>query len=199
MTKKEFLTQLRKRLQGLPKDDLEERLMFYGEMLDDRVEEGLSEEEAVLAIGTIDEIVRQVIADIPLVRLAKERISSKRRLKAWEIVLLVLGSPVWLSLCIAALAVLFAIYVTIWSVVVSLWAADVSLAVCAIGSVPVCVIFAAGGNGAAGLAMLAAGVVCAGLSILLFYGSKATTKGILKLTKKIAMRVKLCFMKKEEA
>ena len=45
MNKQEFLAELRRGLSGLPRDDIEERLSFYGEMLDDRIEEGLSEEE----------------------------------------------------------------------------------------------------------------------------------------------------------
>ena len=49
MNKQEFLSQLRKGLAGLPQNDIEERLAFYGEMIDDRIEEGLSEEEAVSA------------------------------------------------------------------------------------------------------------------------------------------------------
>ena len=61
-------------------------------MLDDQMEEGLSEEEAVAAVGPVDEIVRQIIADTPLAKLAKERMRPRRQLKAWEIVLLVLGS-----------------------------------------------------------------------------------------------------------
>ena len=44
----------------------------------------------------------------------------RRQLKAWEIVLLVLGSPLWLSLGLAAIAVIFAFYVVLWSVSVSL-------------------------------------------------------------------------------
>lgn len=47
MNKQEFLVKLRKGLSGLPKEDIEERLTFYSEMIDDRMEEGLSEEEAV--------------------------------------------------------------------------------------------------------------------------------------------------------
>ncbi len=199
MTKQEFLAQLRKGLSGLPKDDIEDRLMFYSEMIEDRTEEGLSEEEAVFAVGTIDEIVQQVIADIPLAKIAKERIVPKRHLKAWEIALLSLGSPIWLSLGIAAIAVILAIYVSFWSVIVSLWAIFASLAVCAVCSVPACVIFTAGGSGASGVAVLAAGIVCAGLSILMFYGCKVTTKGILILTKKIATWIKNCFIKKGEA
>ena len=106
MNKQEFLTELREGLSGLPQDDIEERLAFYGEMLDDRIEEGLSEDAAVAEIGDADEIVRQTVADIPFAKLAKERIKPKRRLKAWEIILLALGSPVWLSILIAAAAVI---------------------------------------------------------------------------------------------
>ena len=47
MTKQAFLAALGERLVGLPQKDIEERLTFYSEMIDDRMEEGLSEEEAV--------------------------------------------------------------------------------------------------------------------------------------------------------
>ncbi len=33
MNKQEFLTDLRKALSGLPQDDIEERIAFYGEMI----------------------------------------------------------------------------------------------------------------------------------------------------------------------
>ncbi len=198
MSKQEFLARLRKGLSGLPQDDIEERLTFYGEMLEDRMEEGLSEEEAVAAIGGVDEIVRQTIADVPFARIAKERIKPKRHLKAWEIVLLVLGSPIWLSLGIAAAAVVFSLYTCLWAVIISLWAVFGALAICAVGSVPGCVIFAVGGHGASGLALLSAGIVCAGLSILLFCGSKETTKGVFMLTRKMTVWTKNCCIRKGE-
>lgn len=199
MNKRDFLAGLRKGLSGLPQADIEERLTFYAEMLDDRMEEGLSEEEAVAAIGDIDEIVRHTVADTPLSKIAKERIRPKRRLRAWEIVLLVLGSPIWLSLGIAAAAVVIAVYVSLWAVIVSLWAIFAALAVCAVGSVPVCVILASRGNAASGLALLAAGLVCAGLSIFMFFACKKATQGILALTKKITIHIKNRFIGKEEA
>ena len=199
MSKQEFLAQLRKGLSGLPQDDIEERLTFYSEMIEDRMEEGLSEEDAVAAAGSVDEIVAQVIADTPLAKIAKERIKPKRRLKGWETVLLVLGSPIWFSLAVAAFAVLFSLYVSLWAVIISLWAVFVSLAACAVGGVLACVIFAAGGSGASGVAMLAAGIVCAGLTVFLFYGCRAAAKGALRLTKNVAIRIKNCFIRKEEA
>lgn len=199
MNKQEFLDGLRKGLSGLPQADIEERLTFYGEMLDDRIEEGLSEEEAVAAAGSVNEIVRQTVADIPLAKIAKERIKPKRCLKAWEIVLLALGSPIWISLGVAAAAVIFALYVTVWSVIASFWSVFASLAVCAAAGVPMCVVFVAGDSGAAGIAVLSAGIVCAGLSVFMFFGCLQATKGILFLTKKFAIWLKNCFIKKEEA
>ena len=198
MNKQEFLSVLRKGLSGLPQDDIEERLTFYGEMIDDRMEEGLSEEEAVAAIGEVSEIARQAVADTPLAKIAKERIRPKRRLKTWEIVLLALGSPIWLSLAIAAAAILFAVIVSLWSVILSLWAVFASLAVSAVAAVPTGAFFAVGGHGAAGLAMLSAGLVCAGLTILLFFGCMGAMKGILRLTKKITLWTKDRFIKKED-
>ncbi len=51
MSKQEFLAQLKDGLSGLPQSDIEERVAFYEEMIDDRIEEGLSEEQAVSEIG----------------------------------------------------------------------------------------------------------------------------------------------------
>ena len=82
MNKQEFLAGLRKGLSGLPQTDMEECLTFYAEMLDDRIEEGLSEEEAVAAAGAVEEIVRQTVDETPLAKIAKERVRPKRHLKA---------------------------------------------------------------------------------------------------------------------
>lgn len=199
MSKQEFLAQLRKGLYGLPQDDIEERLAFYNEMIEDRKEEGLSEEEAVLAVGSIDEIVKKVVTDIPLTKIAKERIKPKRQLRALEIILLALGSPIWLSLGFAVFAVLLSLWVVLLSLMLSVWAIFVSIASCSVGGILSCIIFIIGANVASGVAMLAAGIVCAGLSIFMFYGCKSATKGTLLLTKKMAICIKNCFLRKEVA
>lgn len=199
MRKQEFLDALRIKLSGLPKQDVEERLAFYSEMIDDRMEEGRTEEEAVSEIGFVDEIVAQIIADIPFTKIAKQKIKPKRRLKAWEIVLLALGSPIWFSLAVAAFAVILSLYVVLWSVIISLWAIFGSLVGCTFGSIVAGIGFALGGYGLTGIAIIGAGIVCAGLSIFLFFGNRAATKGTFLLTKKIALGIKKCFVKKENA
>ena len=197
MNKQEFLTRLRVGLTGLPQEEIAERVSFYHEMIDDRVEDGLPEEEAVAEIGPVETVIRQIVAETPLPKLVKEKMKSNRRLRAWEIVLLVLGAPIWLSLLIAAAAVVFSIYVVIWALIVSLWAAELALAVSALGCLAGGVVLLCQGDGTRGLLAVAAALVLAGLSVFGFYGCKAVTKGAAKLTKKIALGIKSLFLRKE--
>lgn len=197
MKRLEFLLQLRERLSCLPQDDMEERLTFYNEMIDDLLEEGLSEQEAVAQIGNVNEIASQILQDTPLSTLVKERIKPKQRMKPWQIVLLAVGSPLWFSLLMAALAVGICLYTVLWVLVICLWAVFAAVAACALGGMVGGGIFAASGNRLAGIATIGAAIVCAGVSIFLFCGCKAATKGAARLTGKIISATKRCFMKKE--
>lgn len=196
MTKIAFLMSLHDKLSGLPRDEVEERLAFYSEMIEDRMEEGLSEEEAVTAIGSVDEIAEQIASDIPFTKIAKEKIKSCRKLRAWEIVLLVLGSPVWLALLIAAFAVIISAYAVLWSVIVSFWAVFTSVAACSFCGIVAGVVFAVCSDALTGIALVGGSVVCAGLAIFLFFGCKAATKGTVCLTKHIAAKIKKDFTQK---
>lgn len=198
MRKQEFLAELEARLFGLPQDDIGERLTFYSEMIDDQMEEGLSEEDAISGIGSVDEIVSQIIAEVPFAKIVREKIKPKHARKAWKSVLLALGSPLWIPLFIAAFAVIFAAYVVVWSFIVSLWAIEVSVAACSLVGIFNVVVFLIRGNAATGIAMLGAGAFFAGLSILLFFGCKQATQYILHLTKKMAVGVKSMFVGKED-
>ncbi len=199
MHKQEFLAQLRKGLSGMPQDDIEERLVFYSEMVDDRMEEGLSETEAVSAIGTVNDVVSQILLETPFPRLVKEKIKPGRALRSWEIVLLICGFPVWFPLLIAACAMVLAVYLVVWSVMIALWATEASLWVGVLGGMVSAAIFTIRGYGLTGIVMLSAGLCCAGLSIFLFFGCKAATKGICRLTRKAVLWMKSRFVGKEEA
>ena len=197
MTKEEFKRALSAALSGLPAQDVAERVNFYSEMIDDRMEEGFSEEAAVGEMGPISDIVSEIIAQTPLMHIVKDKIKPKRRLGAWEIVLLILGAPIWLSLIISAFAVFLSLYVSLWSLIVSLWASFASLAACAPAALLLGIGFACGGHLLSGIAVFGAGLVCAGLSIFMLLACKSATKGVLVLTGKIALGIKKCFIKGE--
>lgn len=198
MRKQEFLRALKEKLSGLPKQDVEDRISFYGEMIDDRVEEGLTEEQAVSEIGSVDEIASQIIADIPLLKIAREKMKPNRRLKAWEIVLLAVGSPIWLSLLIAAVAVVISLYAALWSIVISLWAVFASLLGCSFGGLIGGTVIALLSNPPTGIALIGAGFACAGIAIFLFFGCREATKGTAKLAKAIVLGIKKAFVRKED-
>ena len=198
MNKEEFLSELRRKISGLPHEDIEERIAFYSEMIDDRMEDGLPEEEAVAGIGTVDGIVEQIMSEIPLSKLVREKVKSKRSLKAWEIILLVLGSPVWLPILISVLAIVLSLYVIIWAVAVCIYAACFSMAAGAVGGIAGLFISLFKGDPAVALFSLGAAAVCAGLAILLLYVSVWITKLILKMTKRIILGIKTSFVGKEE-
>ena len=184
MTKTEFLEALKKKLSSVPEAELGEPLSFYSEMIDDRIEDGLSEEEAILNIGSVESVALQILEDIPLSKIAKEKIKKRRRLKAWEIVLLAVGSPIWFSLLVALFAVAVSLYALLWSAVVSLWAVFGALIGCAVGGILGGISFSIFCDALVGIALAAAGIACGGIAIFFFFGCSAATDGVIRLTKK---------------
>lgn len=189
MNKMQFLLELDKMLSQLSETEKVDWLRFYSEMIEDRMEEGLSEEEAVAAIGTVRDIAAQITADQPAV-------TAKKR-NPWMVLLLILGSPIWIAILASLFAVVLTLYISLWAIVISLWAVFASLAACGLAGVAGGIGFACGGHVLPGIALSGAGLVCAGLAILLFFGCRAATKGTAILGKKIFILIKKCFRKKE--
>lgn len=194
MNKQQFLSALRARLTQLPPQDIEKSLDFYAEMIDDRIEEGLTEEEAVSAMGDIEEIAAQILMDTPLPRLVRAKLRPSRTLRTWEIILLILGSPVWLPLLLAAAIVVLAVYIVIWSVVVVLYAVELSLAATTVASIFGAILLAVTAQGIQALLFVGMGLICAGTALLFFFVCKVTTIALAKLTRNIARAVKRKFI-----
>lgn len=183
MTKQEFLDTLKSGLSGLPKGAVDDRVNFYSEMIDDRMEDSLGEEEAVAEIGNVDDIIAHIISETPLLQIVKEKVNKKRKLRTWEIVLIILGFPVWFPVLLSVLVVILALYLCLW-VVFLCFALS---ALCAILS---SVLMIYEGVVYQALLILSGGLVCAGLSILMFYVCILSTKGIVLLLKKTVLNIK---------
>lgn len=199
MKKNDFLWGLAEGLRGLPPEDLERWVDYYREMIDDRMDEGLSEEEAVADLGSLEEIRDQILTETPLPRLVKESVRPRRKLRAWEILLLVLGSPVWLPLLAAAVIVAASVYLSVWAVLLSLYAADLAVAVTGLAGGVALVQMLMAGQTAEGILFLGAGLVCIGLAILLFFGFNQLTKGLVWVTKRALLALKNSFVRKGSA
>jgi len=193
MTKSEFLAALENGLAALPREDREKSLDYYSEMIDDRIEEGMSEQEAVEAVGSAEELAAGIVAEAapPEPEAAPEPAQTaepeqRRRMGAWTIVLLILGSPVWLPLLLAGAAVVAAVYVVMWAVVISLYALTLSFAAGALSGVLVGIVHLVSGKAAQALTLIGLGLACAGFAILAFHLSNLTARGVLAVGKRIA-------------
>ena len=195
MTKSEFLSALENRLSGLPKDDVQKSIDYYGEIIDDRMEEGLTEEETVAAVGSVEEIASQILKDTPLVKLVKEKVRPSRT----QIILLILGSPVWLPLLLTVVILILTAYIVLWVVILSLYAVDLCVAAGAVAGIIGSFLWIPAGNMVQFAFVLGLGLVCAGGTVLLFFGFNQITKGICRLSKWILLRLKSCFVRKGEA
>ena len=197
MDKKEFLSALEAQLAGLPEADRQSSLDFYAEMLDDLMEGGMTEAEAVASLGSVDAIAEEILMDTPLPKLIKAKMKPKRRMRAWEIVLIAVGSPVWLPLLIALFAVALSLYITLWAVVLSLYAADLAFAVSAPAGIITAIALFVSGKPTAALLFLGAGLVLAGLTVLWLLLCNLTAKGVWQLGKLTLRGIKACFIRKE--
>ena len=182
MTKSEFLWQLSRALKNVSERDREDALAYYREMIEDRMESGMSEEEAVAALGAPADAAKDIMCRLPLPTLIKNKCKEKSTWHMWEVVLLILGSPVWLSLLVCILACVAVVYICLWTVVLALWACAVSLCV---GGVVLVVAGVVSFYGAAGTALLNIGVglIAVGGGLLLFFISPIVTRIMIRLSK----------------
>ncbi len=125
MTKQEFLSELERALGKLPHAEVEQALAFYDEAISDRIEDGLSEAEALAGLGPVDEIAAQIAAETPPIPRAIARANTGSR--TLNIVLLAVFSPIWIPVVLALAAAALAVYVAIWAVIAALWAVDAVL------------------------------------------------------------------------
>ena len=199
MNKKEFLDNLRAALAGLPESDLEERLGFYEEMIDDRIDEGCSEEEAIARLGTVEQIIEQIAAETPLSALVKKKIKNRRRMRTWEIVLLSVGSVVWAPVLLSLIAGAIVLYAVLWSLVACVYAVQAAFGGGALAGIVHGVVQIVSSNVWGGIVLIGASLVLAGFTIFMIFACKWATLGTIRLTKKMILGIKSRFIRKERA
>ena len=194
MTKKEFFALFRQELSGLPKDDLEERVSFYEEIINDKMDEGKTEEEAIAELDSVQTIVEQIANETSLVKLVKEKYKPKRSLRGWEIVMLILGFPLWFPLLITALLLLFVFYLLTWLISIVVWAVEIAF-VAAGASGIVCFIGSLLDNNT-NITLLGMGIAGIGGAILFAFVCYYAFKLNLKISKELFLGIKKSFMRK---
>ena len=95
-------------LHSLPREERYRTLGYYDELIDDRMEDGQSEEDAVASLGEPQQVAREILGE------EEPAPSTSRGRRVWLIVLLVLGFPLWGSLLLVAAIVLLCLYICLF-------------------------------------------------------------------------------------
>ena len=181
MNKQELLQALEAKLNGLPDQDIKKACEYYSEMIDDKIEDGLSEADADAAHGSVDQIAAQTLSGISLPTLV--------------IILLILASPIWIPLLAAAICLFLSVYLILWTLVISLYAIVISFATGAIGCIAAGIVLLFNQQITHGILYIGLGIICSGITVLMSLLAGEASKASIKLSKKLLIKIKLCFVK----
>ena len=165
MTKHEFLKRLEKAIRKLPKEERNRFLSYYKEMIEDRVEDGLTEEQAVAEREDIS-----VIAD----RILKELKQKKKKGWIWAAI----SSPIWVPVLAVGVCAACAVVLAVYGCVIALILCGPASCIGLTGTI-------IEGDIASGVFTLGVGLALMGIGLLLLgpvnRGAKATTSAIKRL------------------
>ena len=162
MNKREFLRKLRLNLFSISHEEREKAIAYYEEMIDDAIDDGMSEEAAVASMGSIQDAVKNIKED------ATAHGKRVRKIGPWGIALLILGFPLWFPLLIAFGSVLLSIYCAAWGVIISFVAVAICMTLCIIPGI-IMLIVAFPVQPMAGLFGFGASLICTAIGLLLVY------------------------------
>ena len=173
MNKQEFLSALARELDSLPREEREQTLTYYGELIDDRLEDGQDEGEVTQSLGIPKAVAQALLGE-------EQPQLPNRGLRVWVIVLLVLGFPLWGSLLLTAAVMVLCVFLCLFLPAFVLGVLALSLLAGAVlGAVGTPFLIADTGL-AAGLFQLGLAIGMLGLAALcalgFWYTGKATAK-----------------------
>ncbi|MBS1348539.1 MAG: DUF1700 domain-containing protein [Firmicutes bacterium] len=198
MDKRTFLDGLRTALVSLPASEIDKTVAYYEEMIDDRIEDGMSEEEAVASMEPIGVLAQRIINDTPAVNRAVRKAKQSSVPAVIWVLLAILGLPIWLPLMCLAFGLIISVFALLFGLIISLIAIVLGLS---IGGI-VGIVFALCHLGVSGMSAVFAVGLCLigiGLGILLAFPIAYLIKGIWSGIKALGRKIGSLFTRQEAA
>lgn len=171
-------------------------MAFYDEMILDRMEEGMSEEEAVATLDAPGVVAEAILDDLPAVPRAMAKTRRKSRVLLW--VLVILGFPVWGALLAAAAITVMSFYAVVWIFVAVVWGISAMLVLACPVFVLLAVCGVITGHPAYTLAQFGASLVALGIGLLLVRAAYELTRGVALLSAAVVRRAVSPFVKRRD-
>jgi uncharacterized membrane protein len=191
MNKAEFLNELTLCLQDMNDTERNKFVVYYDEMISDYMENGMKEEIAVNKIGIPKKIAEELINNNDNVRIDLPSSGNK----VLNRVLTIIGFPLWGSVLLSVILLVFSIYVLIWCVPFAAAAGSVGFLASSIlgiiGSPFVMV-----RNISVGMMQHGTGIASIGISLLLGIVTIQLSKKFVVITKNFNRKLTALFKKK---
>ncbi|WP_294346582.1 DUF1700 domain-containing protein [uncultured Clostridium sp.] len=191
MTKTTFIDTLRELLQSLNEDECNKFISYYEEIIEDYKESGLTEEEVIKKIGTPQSIADNILSEQDSINIKVPSLSSK----ILNVILLILGFPLWGSLLLALVLLILSAYIIIWCIPFTTGVSSIAFFVSALISI-IGSPFMMADVLTVGIVQLGLGVSSVGLSILLGCITIYLSKKLVVITKKLTFKIFKSFNKK---
>lgn len=126
MTKEVFIICLKDELKDIEVSELNKSIVFYEEAISDRMEDGMTEEEAVRDLGLITDIVNSIKEDAKTKnkitqytnKVVNKVKSTDNRNILW-IVVLIIASPMIFSVIVTIGSLIFSVYATLFGLIIA--------------------------------------------------------------------------------
>lgn len=200
MKKEEFLKKLKEELENANINNTNDIIEYYEEIIDDKIEEGITEKEAVSSIGSIDTIIKNELLDRPMTTIIKEKVKDKKEkaekngTKPLLIALIILGIPVWVPLLIGLIGIIIGILCSVFGIIIALFASILGIGIASIACLFTCIVSIFTNSGHITLMVFSVGLILAGLVMLLIPFSALITKGIINIIKTLIKGIKKIFV-----
>ena len=185
MNKHVFLKKLGEQLADLPREDVERLVEFYAELIDDKVENGETEGQAVANLGPIEEIIEGLHSESQENFIWQQRVDNGRKADGYgaRLAVTICAFPIWLPL-----------YLSAWTVIASLYISAVACGLAgAVFLIPSMIIMLQ--SAAVGFFQIGTCLAAAGFGIFLFVGTNYLTKYFLKCNRFFYNGIRYSFRK----
>lgn len=200
MNKNTFISQLSKKLRGLPKADYDDAMNYYVEyFLDAEIDDTT---DVTPLIGSVDDVAAKILEECSFKQF--EKVEKEGGVKnstkgIWYVLLGIFAAPIAFPLALTAVILVFTLLIVVGALIVSFIAASVGVAIAGLCAIPA-IFWAETGS----QAMVILGFACVAIAIgtmlcIAFYKiGELLIRGIIKLFRGISQKKKASREKKME-